>query len=188
MKVFNRVWIACAIMISTVFAQSTIPPKLWLHIDAKGVEAGVADQVTGLYQVSETGELTIPLLKTPIRASGLSPQSLASQIQSSCRKIVGYKQVEVVICVSIVCGPSSAMYTVGGQVESPGMREWREGLTLHQAIEAAHGVARFGSLKRVSLIREGKELVYDLTLEKNWWVLVQIRDTIIVSAKPIGDW
>ena len=55
---------------------------------------------------------------------------------------------------------------VGGHVVRPNVIEYRDKATVHSMILAAGGPTEFGAMKRVKLIRNGKESQLDLTKEK----------------------
>jgi len=61
--------------------------------------------------------------------------------------------------------PKKVVY-VGGSVQRPGKVEYKKGASIYAMIMAAGGPSEFGTLKRVSVIREGKRTVYDMTQEK----------------------
>jgi len=52
---------------------------------------------------------------------------------------------------------------VGGQVTRPGLIEYRDNTTIFSMIVAAGGPTEFGTLKRVKVVREGKQVQLDLT-------------------------
>ena len=56
--------------------------------------------------------------------------------------------------------------TVRGQVTRPGAVEYRDNTTIYSMIFAAGGPTVFGSLERVKVLRDGKQLQLDLTKEK----------------------
>ena len=55
--------------------------------------------------------------------------------------------------------------SVGGQVTRPGVIEYKN-TTIYSMILAAGGPTQFGTLKRVKVIRDGKQFQLDLTREK----------------------
>ena len=63
-------------------------------------------------------------------------------------------------------GEKPKVVIVGGHVIRPSPVEYRDKATIHSMILAAGGPTEFGSLKRVKLIRNGKESQLDLTKEK----------------------
>lgn len=72
------------------------------------------------------------------------------------------------------------VFVLGG-VANPGVQAWRSGLTLRQAIDAAGGMATMGDKSRVALEREGKVLVYDLSIPSADTIL-QDQDRIMVEV------
>lgn len=61
--------------------------------------------------------------------------------------------------------PKGVVY-VSGSVQRPGPVEYKEGSTIYSMIMAAGGPSELGTLKRVSVYRDGKRKVYDLTQQK----------------------
>lgn len=68
-----------------------------------------------------------------------------------------------------------------GAVGNPGAQPWTEGLTLRQAIDRAGGMGTQGDKTRVSIDREGKIVVYDLTIASADALLVD-QDRIMIEV------
>jgi len=94
----------------------------------------------------------------------------------------------IVMC-AILCLPLSAMaagdkpVTVGGMVRTPGEIEFKEGLTLAEAIKQAGGANEFGSLKKVTVNRNGETTRHDLTSEKGGSHLLEPSDEVVIPQK-----
>jgi polysaccharide biosynthesis/export protein VpsN len=183
MKKIIQLLAVFAAMISLAGAQTTIQAKQAIQIELKGVPDGEAAQVTGNYTVSESGYVRLPMLDGQIRAAGLSSTTLAQNIEAAYKSAQIYVHPSIQVLASSDQKPLQLQYTVGGQVKSPGPREYYDGLTLYQALQAGGGATEFGSLKRVSLIRDGKETVYDVTQNQFKGIIIQPKDTIIVPQK-----
>ena len=79
----------------------------------------------------------------------------------------------------------TSIVTIGGQVRRPGPVAMNNKLTIYQAIQAAGGASEFGAMRRVKVIRDGEEKIYDLTKTKNMELKVEPDDTIVVPQKNL---
>lgn len=78
----------------------------------------------------------------------------------------------------------SQQVIVRGFVVKPGVMEYKVKTTIFAVIFAAGGETQFGSLKRVKVIRDGKELQFDLTnVNVKNKELAEPGDTIEVPEK-----
>ncbi len=160
-----------------------------LNISIKGVPPAEQQSVSGMYNVSSKGYISLPMLPKPIKASGTTLANLAKRIEAAYKAEKIYKDPRITIIsqqddqqkrereVQVV--------SIGGYVRSPGQRPYRSGMTLYQAVAAAGGPTAFGSIRRVALIRGSHKTIYDLRKTKNKNVKVRPGDTIDV---PQTDW
>ncbi len=72
---------------------------------------------------------------------------------------------------------------IGGQVRSTGPVEFKEGMTLSDAVADAGGATEFGSAKRIKVYRDGKAKTYDLTDPKLAKLELRPNDTIEIPQK-----
>jgi Ca-activated chloride channel family protein len=72
---------------------------------------------------------------------------------------------------------------VGGHVKRPGPYELPFASPLISALQSAGGETAFGSIRRVSLYRQGKRFVYDLRKKEGMLVPLQNNDSINVPQK-----
>jgi NADH:ubiquinone oxidoreductase subunit F (NADH-binding) len=76
---------------------------------------------------------------------------------------------------------------VGGHVARPGPMEYKAKTTLFAVIFAAGGETQFGTLKRVTVYRGGKQLQFDLTDKKvKNNEFAEPGDTIVVPQKNMS--
>ena len=68
------------------------------------------------------------------------------------------REVDMTIVVKVV--------HVGGFIQRPGPVDYKEGATVYELIMRTGGPTKFGTLKRVSVFRDGKHAVYDFNDEK----------------------
>lgn len=165
-------------------AQSTIRPGRAIEIRIQGVPNEEMVRVNNTYPVSESGYIRMPFIGN-VRAAGLSPNSLASNIESAYKSAEIYTSPTIQIIASSDDTVMENVVTVGGQVAAPGPVKFQPGLTLYQAVQAARGATPFGSMYRVKLIRNGKLREYDLTKTQSKGVLVRPNDTVEVPQKNI---
>jgi protein involved in polysaccharide export with SLBB domain len=175
---------ACAVgAIQGLAAQSVISPGRAINITIKGVGAEEAQKFNGTYPVSESGMISLPNLDSPIRAGGLSGSQLARTIEAAYRSAQIYRAPSVQVITNSDDTVAEFSVTIGGQVRQPGPRKYTQGMTLYQAVSAGGGATEFGSMFRVSLIRNGKAREIDLTKNENKSLLVEPNDTIEVPQK-----
>lgn len=80
---------------------------------------------------------------------------------------------------------TAAIVNVGGWVQRPGPMVWRKNLTIFGAILDAGGVTKFGSIRRVKVVRNGTATAYNLNDDKAKMILVQPDDYIEVPQKNL---
>lgn len=147
---------------SAVFGQeSLLTAGVSVQLRLGGVPAEESNQVTGSYTISSNGTLSLPHLKTDIKASGLRPTELATRIAAA------YKAAEIYTNPNIVVQTGKDTTTdfvvsVGGEVRTPKAVVIRPGLDLFGAITEAGGPSEFADMRKVKLIRKTQEMVVDL--------------------------
>lgn len=177
-------------IISAVFAlialaaslSAQIQPGRAIQITISGVPSEEKARFDGIYPVSESGMINMPLIGQ-VKASGLRAEQLQSSLESR------YKSAEIYLHPTIQVIDSSAktideqVVHVGGQVRRTGPVPYNRNLTLYQAIQAAGGATEFGSMKRVKLFRGGRQKQYNLTKAQFMHIPLEPNDTIEVPQK-----
>jgi len=155
-----------------------------VQITIMGVPAGEQAMVAGVYPVSQSGTINLPIINLRVRAAGMSPEALATSIQNiyKSRQIYTNPTIQV-FATGESTGVKQQMVHIGGQVQSPGPKSYTKGLTIYQAIQAAGGATPFGSLKRVILYRRGKSQTLDVSEAKFMRIPLEPDDTIEVPQK-----
>jgi len=125
-----------------------------IGIQISGISPEEVPQISHLYRISEQGTISL-LYLDEVLAAGMKPSELE-------RKIAGlYKSNEIythpTISISVDTTGTERVVTVGGAVTKPGPVAYRSGLNLAAAIDMAGGKTAFGDLRKVKLIRSGKE-------------------------------
>ena len=137
------------------------------------------------YPVSESGMINMPLIGQ-VKAAGLRADQLQAALGITLQ-IRGHLHAPDVPGDRFQRGKIvDQVVVVGGQVRRTGPVPYNRNLTLYQAIQAAGGATEFGSMKRVKLLRAGKQRIYDLTELKYMQIPLEPDDTIEVPQKTIG--
>jgi protein involved in polysaccharide export with SLBB domain len=164
-------------------ALSQIEAGTSVQIAIMGVPSEEKGRIDGLYPVSESGTINLPFVNK-IRAAGLSPENLAVVIQNAYKAAEIYNNPTFQV-ISTVAGSSvlNQVVTMGGQVGRTGPIPWNKDLTLYGAIQGAGGAGTFGSLRRVTVYRDGKITIYDVTEPENMNIPLKPNDTVEVPQK-----
>ena len=170
-------------------AQTSIKSGDPLVITIRGVPAEEQSLVSGPYTVAPNGTVSMPMLRSPISARGISAAALGVRIQNAY-KAAGIYTTPTLSVVNTreateTERDTQRLITVGGEVGRSGPVEYIKGMTLYQVVQSAGGATPFGSIRRVKLLRKGKQAVYDLRNDKNKAIIVYPNDTIIVPQKDL---
>jgi protein involved in polysaccharide export with SLBB domain len=123
-----------------------------------------AENVTTTYAVSDNGRIKLPMLDQEIPASGVSVSTLARRIEAAYKAAEIYTNPMINVTLPGVTGDGLANHvvSVGGEVRQSGEFPLRNGMTLMAAINRAGGFSEFAKTKAVKLIRDNRELIYDM--------------------------
>jgi polysaccharide export outer membrane protein len=160
-----------------------------LAITITGVPDIDRTDISQTYPVSEKGLINLPHIGI-LQAAGLDAMTLAKRIQDTYRKAEIFANPTVNVRVISDTRLDHKTVVVGGSVVHPGAVQYRKGLTLWQAIQAAGGDNPFGAIRRVELHREKTMQKFDLRKDASKRVLIEENDSIIVPPKrPFeGGW
>ena len=163
--------------------ENEFEPGKALRITIKGVPAEEKIKIDEDYPVSKEGMVNLPYVGK-INAAGKTTEQLARDIEKA------YVDAKIFIDPTVEArlsghGGIPAIH-IGGEVRRPGPIRFTEGMTLWKAIQAAGGSTEFGSLKRVKLYRDGKQIVYDMQQKENRSVTLKLKDTIEVPQRNFG--
>lgn len=174
-----------ALFCTSVSAFGQIQPQQTIRITVSGVPAEEKAQFGVEYSVGEDGTINMPYIGT-VNAAGLRPETLAANLQSRYKAAQIYRNPTFQVFAT---GTGSTvleeMVHVGGQIRRPGPVKFTRGLTLYQAIQAAGGATEFGNMKKVKLLRAGKQRQYDLTQLQFTQIPLDPNDTIEVPQKGL---
>jgi polysaccharide export outer membrane protein len=79
---------------------------------------------------------------------------------------------------------------VEGEVNSPGLVLWQEGMTVGQAISAANGMTskgKLGHIKRTIRDADGKVLRYETIKDLKPETVLQQDDILVIARKWFGN-
>lgn len=105
-------------------------------------------ELSGSLLVRPDGMITLPLLGD-VRASGMTPLQLASQIATKLKKYVQDPNVSVVVTAI----HSKVVYLLG-EVGKKGPIEMTPGMTLLEAISSAGGLTDYANKKKIYILRD----------------------------------
>lgn len=121
-----------------------------------------ASTVTTTYPVSDRGTVKMPMLDQEIPAAGISASTLARRIEAAYRAADIYTNPTITAALPQDPTTASHVVTVGGEVRGSGEFPLRQGMTLMAAINRAGGFTEFAGTKKVKLIRDNAEKIYDM--------------------------
>jgi len=181
MKSILTVFMLMALVVMPAIAQ--IQAGKSVSISILGVPPEEKGRIDGAYPVADNGTINMPFIGQ-VRAAGLKPEVLAAALEARYRGAQIYRNPTFQV-VSDTEGAAldEAVVHMGGQIGRAGPVKFQRGLTLWQAIQAAGGPSPFGTLKRVQLLRGGKQRQYDLTKLENMQITLEPNDSIEVPQK-----
>ncbi len=176
-------------LLALIFASVTLPAQIEAGKSINITITNVPDEdratINGVYPVSESGYINMPFLDQ-VRAAGLRNEELAASLQSRYKAAGIYTNPTIQVISNMVgVRPNEEIVTVGGHVRKTGPVPYAKELTLWGAIQAAGGATEFGSMRRVKVIRSGKQKIYDVTKPEFQQIRLERNDTIEVPQKNI---
>jgi len=130
-------------------------------------------------RIKDDGTINLPLIG-PVKAAGKTPSELQKEIQEK------YKPFYRGLVVTVHDLPR--YYTVGGEVNSKGEKEWSVGTDLIKAIQASGGFTEYAKETKIRLIRNGKTQYVNYKKAvgdpEHYTVPIYPKDQIIVNRTP----
>lgn len=181
---FKNLFVALSVLLFfSATASAQIQAGKAINITISNVPADDKATVNGTYPVSDSGMINMPMLGM-VRAAGMGNSELANVLQSRYKSAGIYTDPTIQVIGS---GESSVVVqesvTVGGQIRKPGPVPYAKELTLWQAIQAAGGPTEFGSMRRVTLFRDGNQKTYDVSKAQFKTIPLQRNDAIEIPQK-----
>jgi len=165
-----------------------------VEVALRGVPAAEQAKVNGQFRVRDDGSIRIPIINVNIQAAGQKPANVERKIEEAFKKAQIY--VSPTISIQVVPGGDGVVFqkiiSVGGHVKKPGRVQFREGMTLLEAIQQAGDRSAFGS-KNVYLTRKnpktGKLVRYKYSIKDpaHQSLKVYPNDLIEVPQKGIFE-
>ncbi len=176
-------------LLALIFASVSLTAQIEAGKSINITIAGVPDEdratISNVYPVSDSGMINMPLIGL-VRAAGLHNDELAASLQARYKNAGIYTNPTIQVISNTIGGkPNEETVTVGGQVKNPGSVPFAKELTLWSAIQARGGANEFGSMRRVKVIRNGSQKIYDATKAQFMQMPLQRNDTIEVPQKNI---
>jgi len=100
--------------------------------------------------IDEQGNITLPYIKAPVPAAGLTTSELEREIQRI------YTEEEIYRNITVNIQTHAKIYYVEGEVKRPQEYELNRRITLLQAIAAASGYTEYANKKNVTITRNGQ--------------------------------
>lgn len=167
-----------------VFGQAVIKAGRAIEVSIQGIDPKEKPRIDGRYLVGADGRVRLPYLADRgVQAAGLRPDELAMSLQAAYKRDQIFRTPTIQVFAAEQEELDMQVVHVGGKVKNSGAKEFAEGLTLWQAIQAAGGATEFGSMRRVRLFRDGKIRQYDVTKPDAMQIRLRPDDTIEVPEK-----
>ena len=158
-----------------------------LRVTVRGIDPAEQSKINGEYRVGETGAVRLPLLVNTVAAKGLTSEQFARAAEAAYRSAGIYTHPAIEVeTVRDKDGDGAAMISVGGQVRRAGETQFRKGMTVIQAIDAAGGRNDFGG-RNIMLLRAGRQFVLDFSNLAHKNILMQPGDSLQVEQVGVID-
>lgn len=160
-----------------------------IEIRIQGVPPDEKGRIDGLYEVSGSGTVRMPLIGpngsgAEVSLAGMSTNAAAAKLEALYKNAGIYTSPTFQINDTAVgAAVRQEMVTISGYVAGPGPKPFTPGMTLFQAVSAAGGPNPFGNMRNVLLMRGKNVRVYDLENFQDRSVPLQPDDTIEVKEK-----
>lgn len=117
-----------------------------VEISLRGVPLAEQQKVNGIYRVRDSGNIRIPIINVNVKAVGRKPEDVERSIELAFKNAQIYTMPTITLAVRK--GEKidvRKVVLVGGEVRRPGRVQFRDGMTLMEAVEQAGGRATFAS-------------------------------------------
>jgi polysaccharide biosynthesis/export protein VpsN len=156
-----------------------------IELRIAAVPASDQSSIGGKYSISSSGTIALPYLNQEIKAAGLRFSDLARNVEAAYKAAGIYTNPRITITGMMETTVVQRLVTVGGEVRAPGVVQWRDGLTILDAIIEKGGFGDFAKTKEVRLMRGSATTVHnlrDVTKDPSQNVRLQVNDRIIVPG------
>ena len=125
-----------------------------------GVPNEEQQQINNIYTIDSSGSINLPFINK-VKADGMTPGELASNIENSYRSAKIYTNPTITITMGATAG-TARFVTVGGAVRNASRVPFTEDLTLLSAINGAGGFNDFADQRKVRVLRGTSVQIYDV--------------------------
>lgn len=158
-----------------------------LRVTVRGIDPAEQSKINGEYRVGETGGVRLPLLANTVAARGLTSEQFARAAEAAYRNAGIYTRPAIEVeTVKDKVGDAVAVISVGGQVRKAGESQFRKGMTVIQAIDAAGGRNDFGG-RNIMLLRNGRQYGLDFSILAHKNIVLQPGDSLQVEQVGVID-
>lgn len=158
-----------------------------LRITVRGIDPAEQGKINGEYRVGGTGGVRLPLLVSTVAAKGLTSEQFARAAEAAYRNAGIYTRPAIEVeSVLDKARDAPIVISVGGQVRRAGETQFRKGMTVIQAIDAAGGRNEFGG-RNVMLLRAGRQYGLDFSNLAHKNIVLQPGDSLQVEQVGVID-
>lgn len=185
MKTIKRIFVCLLTLVMLASpASAEIKAGKAIIITISGVPPEEKGRFDQKYPVADNGTINMPFIGK-VRAAGLKTSDLALVLQKRYMEAEIYTSPTFQVVANDQQDIDQQLVHIGGFVRAPGPKPFMDKMTIWQAIQAAGGPDKFGSMNRVTLTRGGKVAEFDITDAKNQQILLKPGDSIEVPQKNI---
>lgn len=129
-------------------------------------------ELSGDFPIAANGTVTHPIYRE-VQVTGIPMATVEEKLRTFLTRYITNPQFVIIALVRIV---------MGGEVRAPNLYSVPPETTITQAIALAGGSTEFANLRKVRILRDGQEVVVDLTRADEKAGLLQIRsgDQILI--------
>lgn len=129
-------------------------------------------ELSGDFPIAANGTVTHPIYRE-VQVTGVPMATVEEKLRTFLTRYITNPQFVIIALVRIV---------MGGEVRAPNLYSVPPETTITQAIALAGGSTEFANLRKVRILRDGQEVVVDLTRADEKAGLLQIRsgDQILI--------
>lgn len=119
-----------------------------LDLSLRGVPHAEQQKVNSMLRVRDSGKVKIPIINVEISAAGRKPEDVEKSIEAAYKNAEIYRAPTISIQVHEKKKDEEVIQkvvVVGGEVRRPGRVQYRQGMTLMEALQQAGGRGTFAS-------------------------------------------
>lgn len=150
-------------------------PVKSVEIRIQGVPLEAKARIDGRYMVAPEKTVKLPGVGD-FNIDGLSADEVAKKLREAFIKADIFTDPTFTVVLE-----AAGSIGIQGFVRKPGIKPFKPGMTIFQAITDAGGVNEFGQLRRVILMRGKTAKIYDLDKVENQKIELQTGDYIEVA-------